>query len=90
MKPSSRIALFLGLVLCVAGAHLAFAVFEPEWGRDLALQQFEASDTARQQMRSYEHLKRLVLTSLDFSLPLAAVALFYGDVIRWLQPKEEK
>ncbi|MEO1524913.1 MAG: hypothetical protein AAFX06_05725 [Planctomycetota bacterium] len=77
---TARILFFAALITVTAAANFGVGIFEPEFSRDVALQQLESSDTARQQMRALESSRRTALYVLDATVPIAFIALFGADI----------
>lgn len=70
-----------------AGLSAARHIYEPEVSRDAAVAQMQHSDDAVQQHRAVDLLKH----DLDWAwiaVPIAAVALFGGDVVRFCSQRE--
>ena len=76
---------FLFICVVVALVHMALVSVEPEFARDIALQQFESSDAPVQQLRAYQVGKGYMFSVVDLLIPCSFIVLFGWDIYEYFK-----
>lgn len=88
MKLATKLCV-LGLVAAgVAAAEAAVGVVDPSISQEAALAQFDDGAASDRVMRGYAQGRRELEELLWLAVPLAAAALFAGDVTRLLSGRK--
>ena len=82
MKLAIKLAVLGSVAAGVAAADAAVSVVDPSISQDAALAQFDDGSAPDRPMRTYARGRRELEEWLWLAVPLAAAALFAGDVTR--------